>query len=85
MTNNPNPCTLASSEPTSIRPLAAHELGLVAGGPMGFPGLGQKPGPQGNEPRLLTASELTLVAGGPAGYPGLALPPDTEIGGSPVR
>lgn len=75
--------TSASSESTHIRPLSVQEIGQVAGGPMGFPSLGQQPGQQGDAPRQLTAADLALVAGGPMGYPGLAVPPDTEASGSP--
>lgn len=85
MTLIPTNAATAPNEAKRIRPLTAHELGLVAGGPMGFPGLGQQPGPQDGEPRQLTPVELALVAGGPMGYPGLALPPETELDGSPNR
>lgn len=75
----------ASNETTRIRPLAAQELGLVAGGPMGSPTLGQQPGPLGEAPRQLTAAEVVLVAGGPMGFPSLGAPPDTQATGTPSR
>jgi hypothetical protein len=77
--------TSASSDATQTRLLSRSELGLVAGGPMGAPTLGQQPGPQGEAPRQLTMAEVLLVAGGPMGSPTLGVSPDKEVNGSPTR
>lgn len=52
-----------------VRQLTSIETRQVAGGPGGYPVLGQQPGPQGDQPRLLTTEETRAVAGGPVVYP----------------
>jgi hypothetical protein len=65
-----------------IRPLTPDEAKQVAGGPMGSPTLGQQPGSQGEQPRLLTAEEVRAVAGGPMGFPSLSTPFDPKAVGT---
>jgi hypothetical protein len=74
--------TKATPQLMGMRPLRPEEAKQVAGGPMGSPTLGQQPGAQGEQLRLLTAEEVRAVAGGPGGYPVLCTAPDPKAVGT---